>query len=215
VGRGTPRGCWRRRGRHGDCRCRGGTGGGSDEISATFGSPTALTGDDGEVGRRCGTSGEQSCRWLRLTTRSARVWGVGGVYGTVNLVNQCRRPPPPFMCAGRRGPTSHMGWAPPIRARLCGQGPTRIRWGPGRAGDQTNNLPLDLTLYFHFSLHLLFSHFIIDLCIEHASSSQSNVDRLNSYNTRLHSETDSLILLGPFSSEIAGCLLNPCRLRVP
>jgi hypothetical protein len=109
VGQGTPRGCWRRRGRHGDCRCRGGAGGGSDEILTTFGSPTALTEDSGGVGRRRGTGGEQSCRWLRLTTRSARVWGVGGVYGTINLVNQCRRPPPPFMCAGRRGPTSHMG----------------------------------------------------------------------------------------------------------
>jgi hypothetical protein len=47
VGRGTPRGCWRWRGRHGDCRCRGG----SDEIPATFGSPTALTGDGGGVER--------------------------------------------------------------------------------------------------------------------------------------------------------------------
>jgi hypothetical protein len=118
VGHGTPRGCWRRRGRHGDCRCRGGADGGSDEIPVTFGSPTALTGDGGGVGWRRGASGEQSRRWLRLTTRSARVLGVGGMYGTVNLVNQCRWPPPPFMCAGRWGPTSHMGWAPPIRARL-------------------------------------------------------------------------------------------------
>jgi hypothetical protein len=81
-----PRGCWRRRGRHGDCRCRGGAGGGSDEIPATFGSPTALTGDGGGVGRRRGAGGEQSHRWLCLTTRSARVWGVGGVYGMVNLI---------------------------------------------------------------------------------------------------------------------------------
>jgi hypothetical protein len=51
MGRGTPRGCWRRRGRHSDCRCRGGAGGGSDEIPATFGSPMALTGDGGGVGR--------------------------------------------------------------------------------------------------------------------------------------------------------------------
>jgi hypothetical protein len=68
VGRGT------RRGRHGDCRCRGGAGGGSDEIPATFGSPTALTGDGGGVVRRRGAGGEQSRRWLRLTTRSARVF---------------------------------------------------------------------------------------------------------------------------------------------
>jgi hypothetical protein len=118
VGRGTPRGCWRRRARHGDCRCRGSAGGGSDEVPVNFVSPTALTGDGGGVGRRRDVGGEQSRHWLRLTTRSARVWGVGGVYGTVNLVNQCRRPPPPFMCAGRRRPTSHMGWAPPIRAHL-------------------------------------------------------------------------------------------------
>jgi hypothetical protein len=43
VDRGTPRGCWRRRGRHSDCQCRGGAGSGSDEISATFGSPTCNT----------------------------------------------------------------------------------------------------------------------------------------------------------------------------
>jgi hypothetical protein len=48
----------------------------------TFGSPTALTGDGGGVERRRGAGGEQSRRWLRLTTRSARVWGVSGVYDT-------------------------------------------------------------------------------------------------------------------------------------
>jgi hypothetical protein len=73
VGHGIPRGCWRRCDRHGDCRCRGGAGGGSDEIPTTFGSPTALTGDGSGVGRRRGVGGEQSRRWLRLTTRSARV----------------------------------------------------------------------------------------------------------------------------------------------
>jgi hypothetical protein len=118
VGHGTPRGCWRRRGRHGDCRCRGGAGGGSDEISATFESPTALTGDGGGVGRRRGAGGKQSRHWLRLTTRSARVWGVGGVYGTVNLVISAAGPHLLLYGAGRRGPTSHLGWAPPIRACL-------------------------------------------------------------------------------------------------
>jgi hypothetical protein len=73
VGRGILRGCWQRHGRHSDCRCRGGAGGGSNEISATFRSPTALTGDGGGVGQRRGAGGEQSRRWLRLTTRSARV----------------------------------------------------------------------------------------------------------------------------------------------
>jgi hypothetical protein len=73
VGRGTPRGCWWRCGRHGNCRCRGGAGGDSDEIPMTFGSPMALTGDGGGVGRRCGAGGVQSHRSLCLTTRSARV----------------------------------------------------------------------------------------------------------------------------------------------
>jgi hypothetical protein len=120
VGRGTPCACWRRRGRYGDCRCQGGVGGGSDEIPVTFGSPTAVTGDDGGVGQRRGIGGEQSHRWLRLTTRSARVWGVGGVYGTVNLVISATGPHLFLYGAGRRGPTSHLGWAPPppIRARL-------------------------------------------------------------------------------------------------
>jgi hypothetical protein len=118
VGRGTPRGCWRRRGRHGDCWCRGGAGGGSDEIPMTFGSPTALTGDGGEVGRRRGAGGKQSRFWLRLTTRSARVWGVGGVYDTVNLIISAAGPHLLLYGAGRWGPTSHLGWAPPIRACL-------------------------------------------------------------------------------------------------
>jgi hypothetical protein len=118
VGRGTSRGCWRWRGRHGDCRCRGGAGGGSDEIPMTFGSSTALTRDDGRVGRRRGAGGEQSRRWLRLTTRSARVWSVGGVYGTVNLVISAAGPHLLLYGARRWGPTSHLGWAPPIRARL-------------------------------------------------------------------------------------------------
>jgi hypothetical protein len=118
VGRRTPRGCWRRRGRHSDCRCRGGAGGDSDEIPATFGSPTALTRDGGGVGRRRGADGEQFRRWLRLTTRSARVWGVDGVYGTINLVISAAGPHLLLYGAGRRGPTSHLDWAPPIRARL-------------------------------------------------------------------------------------------------
>jgi hypothetical protein len=101
VGHGTPHGCWRRCGRHGDCRCRGGAGGGSDEIPVTFGSPMALTGDGGGVGHRCGTGGEQSRRWLRLTTRSTRVWGVGGVYGTVNLVISAAGPHLLLYGAGR------------------------------------------------------------------------------------------------------------------
>jgi hypothetical protein len=113
-----PRECWRWRGRHSDCRCRGGAGGGSDEIPATFRSPTTLTGDGGGVGRRRDAGGEQSHRWLRLTTRSARVWGVGGVYGTVNLVVSAAGPHLLLYGAGRRGPTSHLGWAP-RSGRVC------------------------------------------------------------------------------------------------
>jgi hypothetical protein len=96
----------------------GGAGGGSDEIPMTFGSPTALTGDGGGVGRRRGAGGGQSCRWLRLTTRSDRVWGVGGVYSTVNLVISAASLHLLLYGAGRREPTSHLGWAPPIRTRL-------------------------------------------------------------------------------------------------
>jgi hypothetical protein len=124
VGCGTLRGCWRWRGRHGDCRCRGGVGGGSDEIPATFGSPTALTGDDGEVGRRRGVGGEQSRCWLRLTTRSARVWGVGGVYGTVNLVIRAAGPTFFYVAQGDGGPPAI--WAGhPRSGRVC-EGKTRL-----------------------------------------------------------------------------------------
>jgi hypothetical protein len=59
-------------------------------------------------------------------------------------------PPAPhlLLCgAGRWGPTSHMGWAPPIRARLWGQCLTQICWGSGRAGDQTNSVNSDGKLW--------------------------------------------------------------------
>jgi hypothetical protein len=72
----------------------------------------ALTGDDGGVGRQRGAGGEKSRRWLRLTTRSARFWGVGGVYGTVNFVISAAGPHLLLYGAGRRGPTSHLDWAP-------------------------------------------------------------------------------------------------------
>jgi hypothetical protein len=118
VGRGTPRGCWRRRDRHGDCRCRGGAGGGSDEIPMTFRLQTALTGDGDGVGRRRGAGGEQSRRWLRLTTRSARVWSVGGVYGTINLVISAAGPHLLLYGAGRRGPPA-IWTGRPRSGRVC------------------------------------------------------------------------------------------------
>jgi hypothetical protein len=127
VGRGTLRGCCRRRGRHGDCRCRGGVGGGSDEIPATFGSPTALTGDGGGVGRRRSAGGEQSRRWLRLTTRSARVWGVGGVYGTVNLV------------ISAAGPHQPSGLGALDQGAFVRVRPDSKPLGSESAGDQTNS----------------------------------------------------------------------------
>jgi hypothetical protein len=100
-------------------------GGGSDEIPATFGSPTALTGDGGGVGRRRGAGGEQSRRWLRLTTRSARVWGVGGVYGTVNLVSVPPAPTSFYMVQGDGGPPAI--WAGrPRSGRVC-EGKARLR----------------------------------------------------------------------------------------
>jgi hypothetical protein len=128
---------------------------------------------------------------------------------------QRRWPPPPFIWRRATGAHQPSGLGAPDQGAFVRARPDSDPLGSESAGDQTNSLPLDLTLYFPFSLHLLFSRFIIDLCIEHASSSRSKADRLNSYNTRLHSETDSLILLGPFSPEITGCPLNPCRLRVP
>jgi hypothetical protein len=124
VGRGTPRGCWRWCGHHGDCRCRGGTGSGSDEIPATFGSPTALTGDGGGVGRRRGADGEQSRRWLRLTTRSARVWVlVGCTVRSTWLISAAS--PHLLLCAqGDGGPPAI--WAGrPRSGRVC-EGKARL-----------------------------------------------------------------------------------------
>jgi hypothetical protein len=124
VGRGTSRGCWRRHGRHDDCRCRGGVDDGSDEIPATFRSPTALTGDGSGVGRRRGAGGEQYCRWLRLTTRSARSWSVGDVYGTVNLVISVIGPTSFYMAQDDGGPPAI--WAGcPRSGRVC-EGKTRL-----------------------------------------------------------------------------------------
>jgi hypothetical protein len=145
VGRGTPCGCWRRRGRHGDCRCRGGAGGDSDEIPMTFRSPTTLTGDGGGVGRRCGAGGEQSRRWLRLTTRSARVWSVGGVSGTINLRYPCRRPPPPFIWRRATGAHQPSGLGAPDQGVFVRARPDSDPLGSGSAGDQTNTVAVGMS----------------------------------------------------------------------
>jgi hypothetical protein len=65
---------------------------------------------------------------------------------------------------------------PPARVRLerprSGRGVSwvigsvGIRWP--KEGDKSNSLPLDLTLYYSFTF--TFSRFVMDLCIEHASS---------------------------------------------
>jgi hypothetical protein len=96
-------------------------------------------------------------RWLRLTTRLARVWDVGGVYSTVNFIIIAVGPHLLLYGAGRQGPTSHLGWAPPIRARLWGQGLTRIRWGLGQQEIKLTVSPLIslctfLFLYIYFFL---------------------------------------------------------------
>jgi hypothetical protein len=101
----------------------------------------------------------------------------------------CRWPPPSFIpqCDGAHQlPT---GWSAPYQG--AGErrpiGPVEVRvWS---LGDHSNSLPLDLNLYLFFFFPFTFSRFIIDLCIEYASSSRSLAD---SYNTCLHSETDSL-----------------------
>jgi hypothetical protein len=138
VGRGTPHGCWRRRGRHGDCRCRGGTGGGSDEIPTTFGSPTALTWDGGGVGRRRGVGGEQSRRWLRLITRLTKVLGCRWGVRHDQLDYQCRRPPPPFIWRRATGAYQPSGLGTPDQGAFVRIRPDSDPLGSGSAGDQTN-----------------------------------------------------------------------------
>jgi hypothetical protein len=102
--------------------------------------------------------------------------------------------PTPSYSAARQGPTSLlMGWASPIRTRVKGPMGHWAHWWR----DQSNILPLISPYTFNF-----FSHSITDQCIEHVLSSRSISflsisDRLNSYNTHLYTETNSLDL-GPF-----------------
>ena len=95
------------------------------------------------------------------------------------------------------------GWAPPIRARVKAR---LVRWAQ-TVEINTNILPLDLISYFNLSQSLLSSFLILYLptplrisAYEHASSSRSIADGLNSYNTPLGSEIDTLTL-GHLSSK--------------
>jgi len=109
-----------------------------------------------------------------------------------------------------------MGWAPPIRARVKVH---LVRWAQ-MVEINTNILPLDLILSFNLSQSLLCTFFILCLltpsrisAYEHASSSRSIADRLNSYNTPLGSAIGTLTL-GPLLSGNIGYTINPCRLCV-
>ena len=95
-----------------------------------------------------------------------------------------------------------MGWAPPIRARVKVH---LVRWAQMKEIN-TNIAPLDIILSFNLPQSLLSTFFILCLptpsrisAYEHASSLRSIADGLNSYNTPLGSEIDTLTL-GPLSS---------------
>jgi hypothetical protein len=136
VGRGTPRACWWQRGRHGDCRCRGGVGGGSDEIPVTFGSPTALTGDGGGVGRRRGavvSSPTTGCA-SPLDQLGFRV-----LVGCTAQSTWLSVPPAPtsfYMAQGDGGPPAI--WARrPRSGRVC-EGKARLRSVGARISKRSN-----------------------------------------------------------------------------
>jgi hypothetical protein len=86
----------------------------------------ALTGDDGGVGRRRGAGGEQSRRWLRLTTRSDRVWVSGGVYGTVNFLISATGPTSFYIVQGDGGPPAI--WTGHPRSRRVCEGKSRLEF---------------------------------------------------------------------------------------
>ena len=120
-----------------------------------------------------------------------------------NLVSRATNPTSLFYMALRDGgPPAMLGWASPIRTRV--KGPVG-RWANWWRSTLTFS-PLISSCLFTY-LNLYFQHFFI-LCLptpsrisayEHASSSRSITDRLNSYNTPLGSEIGTLTL-GPLSS---------------
>jgi len=134
----------------------------------------------------------------------SRFWTVGTVAVAANLV-LCAAGPHLLLwgCAtGAHQPS--MGWAPPIRARVRVH---LVRWAQ-MVEINTNILPLDLILSFYLFQSLLSTFFFFILCLptpsrisayEHASSSRSITDRLNSYNTPLGSEIGTFTL-GPLLS---------------
>jgi hypothetical protein len=72
-------------------------------------------------------------------------FGVGGYSGGGEPRHLSSWPPLPLICAARQGPTSLlMGWAFPIRTRVKGPMGRWAHWWR----DQSNILPLDLTIYF-------------------------------------------------------------------
>ena len=122
-----------------------------------------------------------------------------------------------YMCAARRGPT-RLPWAE--RPRSGRESGSIWSVGAQMVEINTNILPLDLILSFNLSQSLLSTFFILCLptpsrisVYEHASSSRSIADRLNSYNTPLGSEIGTLTL-GPLLSGNIGYTMNPCRLCV-
>jgi hypothetical protein len=114
--------------------------------------------------------------------------------------------PTPSYSAARQGPTSLLtGWASRFGCE------SRAQWAVGPIGGEINPTLCPLISPYTFNF---FSHSITDQCIEHVLLSRSISflsisDRLNSYNTHLCTETNSLDL-GPSSSEILNYDINPC-----
>ena len=115
------------------------------------------------------------------------------------------QPPPSFMVLCDGGPPTMERLGAPDQ----GADPRDQLAIGSIGGDQTNILPLDLTLCLKLILLTLScSHSITDQCIERASSSRSVAIRFDSYNAPLCFETDTQ--LGPQYPEIIGFPINPC-----
>jgi hypothetical protein len=96
-----------------------------------------------------------SSRGCCASTRSARVWTVGGVAAAANLVSLAAGPHLPYIAQCDGAHQLRASWGAPDQG--AGErrpiGPVGVRRS---LGDQSNSLPLDLTLYFSFPFHLLF-----------------------------------------------------------